>query len=378
MITYWQVAAGSSGRDYSSQFLQYGLAFVGEPHRPAMDLIKPGDVLLLKQGLSKLTAVGRAVERDGKCVGFGEKQWLRDFDGWDLPSYCNVEWYVPDVPVQTKGLTRATIQKVNQQHLVDLANQVLDEVEADFILVFDPPPTRPVDDTQILRFLIREGLRPALAEDLTTAFRRIRLLANYYYDCGYPWSDLSEHETRTFLIMPLLMALGWAEQQVKIELAVKRGRIDVACFARPYRKDAKGDANNADCVLLLDSKDFSSGLDNAPDQVKAYAEHFSSCQVIAVSNGYCYKTYRRTKDGFSTTPDAYLNILRPQDRYPLDPKAVDGCLAVLRHLLPHSWSQGSQTYRSQTGAIMSKEVLDRADADGALRRAEIALMLEEE
>ena len=119
-------------------------------------------------------------------------------------------------------------------------------------------------------------------------------------------------------------------------------------------------------------------MDNAPDQVKAYAEHFSSCQVIAVSNGYCYKTYRRTKDGFSTTPDAYLNILRPQDRYPLDPKAVDGCLAVLRHLLPHSWSQGSQTYRSQTGAIMSKEVLDRADADGALRRAEIALMLEEE
>lgn len=81
-------------------------------------------------------------------------------------------------------------------------------------IVPDPPPTRPVEDAQILEFLIREGMRPAQAEDLTSAFRRIRLLATYYYEhCR--WSDVREHETRTFLIMPLLLALGWAEQQVK-------------------------------------------------------------------------------------------------------------------------------------------------------------------
>jgi len=31
-------------------------------------------------------------------------------------------------------------------------------------------------------------------------------------------ADIREHETRTFLVIPLLLALGWAEQQLKIEM----------------------------------------------------------------------------------------------------------------------------------------------------------------
>lgn len=336
MPTYWQVAAGGAGREYSAEFLRYGLAFAGNPQRAAMEQVQPGDILLLKRGLSMVTAVGRAVVRDGQCVGYGGKHWLRDFDGWDLPSYCNVEWHVPTEPIQTSALTRATIQRVNQSHLVAVADAVLGSVPARTAIAADPPPTRPVADAEILEFLIREGMRPAQAEDLTSAFRRIRLLATYYYE-NCRWSDVREHETRTFLIMPLLLALGWAEQQVKIELGVSGGRVDVACFARPYRRDQRGQANDSDCILLLESKDFSSGLNYAPDQARGYAESFPSCQVVVVSNGYCYKTYLRTSEGFSASPAAYLNVLRPQDRYPLDPERVDGCLSVLRCLLPRSW-----------------------------------------
>jgi hypothetical protein len=337
MPRYWQVAAGGVGREYSGEFLRYGLAFVGKPQRAAMEQVQPDDILLLKRGLSVVTAVGRAVERDGKCVGYGDRQWLRDFDGWDLPSYCNVEWHAPAEPIQTSALTRATIQRVNQPHLVALADSVLASVPAATEIAADPPPTRHVEDAEILEFLIREGMRPAQAEDLTAAFRRIRLLATYYYE-NCRWSDVREHETRTFLIMPLLLALGWAEQQVKIELGVSGGRVDVACFSRPYRRDERGKANDADCILLLESKDFSSGLNYAPDQAKGYAENFPSCQVVVVSNGYCYKTYLREGSRFSTSPAAYLNVLKPQDRYPLDPENVDGCLSVLRCLLPRSWA----------------------------------------
>jgi hypothetical protein len=145
-----------------------------------------------------------------------------------------------------------------------------------------------------------------------------------------------EHETRTFLIMPLLLALGWAAQQVRIELGVSGGRVDVACFTRPYRRDEHGRANDEDCILLLESKDFSSGLNNAPDRARRYAEHFPSCQVVVVSNGYCYKTYLRLEDGFSMSPAAHLNVLKPQDQYPLDPQNVDGCVSVLKCLLPRS------------------------------------------
>src|ERR1019366_999440 len=40
----------------------------------------------------------------------------------------------------------------------------------------EPPPAEAVTDDEILRFLIGEGLRPSAADDLTDAFRRIRLL----------------------------------------------------------------------------------------------------------------------------------------------------------------------------------------------------------
>ena len=89
-------------------------------------------------------------------------------------------------------------------------------------------------------------------------------------------TDIREHETRSFLVLPLLLALGWSEQQIKIELGVKgeRKRIDIACFARAYRRDSSGELNYEDCTLIIETKDFRLGLEEAPDQAKAYAEHF--------------------------------------------------------------------------------------------------------
>jgi hypothetical protein len=341
--TIWQIAAGSDSRDYTSDFIQFGMAFVGGPDQIArMHEVAEGDVVVLKRGQSRISAVGRVVTRDGRVGGCNDKAWLRDFDGWDLPAYCYVDWHVPDEPIDVQGLTRSTIQRVNQPHLRETALRVLDDYALSPILTPEPPPTNKIADDDMLEFLVREGLRPSAAEDLTDAFRRIRLLARYYYnDCD--WKDVREHETRTFLIIPLLVALGWPEQRMKIELGVKNGRVDIACFTRPYRR-VQGNANGHDCALLLESKGFSQGLYYAHSQAKDYAESFPNCSVVVVSNGYCYKTYRRTDAGdFSLKPSAYLNLLNPQDAYPLDPVDVKGCFEVLRLLLPTTTSsQGVQ------------------------------------
>lgn len=333
-VAYWQVAAGSVGRDYADQFIRYGLAFVGGRRwAPLFGAIKAGDRILLKEGLKGLAAVGKVVDRDGSCGGDGDKSWLRDFDGWDLPIYRFVRWHVPPATVEAEALSRGAVRRVNVPALRQLAEQALVDWPVTELLEPEPAPTAAVDDDQILSFLVAEGLRPASAQELTGALQRIRLLAKYYYDHCRP-SDVREHETRTFLIAPFLVALGWPEQRLKVELKAGRGRIDLACFRRPYRRDKDG-PNHDDCALILESKGFQHGLIAAPQQARAYADHFPACRTLVVSNGYCYKTFhRRGDESFGQRPSAYLNLLRPTERYPLDPASVAGCMEALRTLMP--------------------------------------------
>ena len=325
------------GRDYTDAFLNYGMAFVGgEDQVGRMSQVERGDIVLLKNGIKEVIAVGEVVERDGHHRGDGEKDeqrdWLLDFDGWNLQAYCFVRWHKPEEPLSVKGLTRGTISKVHIEHLHERADEVLSNTPPKTDYLPEPKPTSPVTDDEILEFLIREGLRPGAAEELTSTFRRIRLLAHYYYEQGSNfWSELREHETRTFLVVPLLLALGWAEQQIKIEMpAGKRLRADLGCFPGPYRGQ-KGEQPR----LIIETKGFSQGLDYAPEQALGYAKHFSKCGTVAVTNGYCYKIYEcgdvRPEE---LQPVAYLNLLRPRDRYPLDPENVDGCLEALKWLLP--------------------------------------------
>ncbi len=335
--TYWQIASGSHDRDYSDYFIKYGMAFVGgEDQISTMQKMKKGDIVVIKQGLYQIVAAGEVVQRDGKATGFWDKQWLRDFDGWDLPAYCYVDWHVPDSPVQTDGLTRATIQKLLQDKHQQIANNLLNlPIHG---RVPEPVDTSIISDDLLLEHLIAEGLRASSAAELTTTINRIRLLAKYYYEkCS--WKDVREHETRSFLVIPLLLALGWSEQQIKIELPCSKGKVDIACFPKVFVHGAENE-----CILIVETKSFTKGLDYAPIQAHLYAEDFPSCQVVLVTNGYCYKAYLRNKDGsFSTKPSAYLNLLQPRNKYPLDPNNVDGALSVFSWLLPSAKIKNEST-----------------------------------
>lgn len=247
MANYWQVAAGSEGRDYSADFITYGLAFVGgEANVASMLNVKTGDRVLLKKGMSKLLAVGVAVERNGVCAGKDDKEWLFDFDGWALPGYCNVDWYCPTQPIDAAGFTRTPMQQVHVNSLKNIAENALQTWPRVSSNISEPEPTKDVADSELLDILIQEGLRPAAAEDVAAALQRIRLLVRYY--TRFAWQDVNESEVRAFLVAPLLLALGWPEQNLKCELQIRSGRVDVACFAKPYRRDGKGEFNSSDGV----------------------------------------------------------------------------------------------------------------------------------
>jgi hypothetical protein len=331
---YWQVAAGAEGRDYSDWFLQHGIAFVGGKSQISAILqVKAADRIALKRGTSQLLAVGYAKERNGKVVGHGDKQWLNDFDGWELPAYCYVDWHRLPEPLDCSGFIQGTISGINNEQIRRRIDDLLTTTPPVDVALPEPEPTTQITDEQILSFLIENGLRPGAAEEFTHALKRIRLLVKYYMDWLYT-TDIREHEARTFLIVPLLIALGWAEHQLKIELGVSGGRVDIAGFRRPFVRNSEGTCNLNDCTLIVESKGFSQGLTYAAGQGQAYAKQFPNCKVVLVSNGYCYKAYCRSGQGFSSKPAAYLNLLSPTDRFPLDPSNVAGALEVFRLLLP--------------------------------------------
>ncbi|NBO91115.1 MAG: hypothetical protein EBV06_02175 [Planctomycetia bacterium] len=342
---YWQVSAGSNGRDYTDDFLKYGIAFVGgDTNIERIKKVRAGDYLVLKQGKRSIIAVGVVTDREGvvakEASETGSWSWLRDYDGWDLPGYCHVEWYKSESPKTVNGLSIGAIKgiSVQQAELITIAEEIVYTCQK--VKVEQPPsPTKELKDNEMLHHLICRGLRPANAVELTTAIQRVRLLARYYYNECH-WKEVREHEVRTFLIIPFLLALGWSEQQIKIEFPVQNarhsgtsnGRIDLACFCRPHKRGS----TNEDCVLILETKGFSQGLEYAHSQGKEYAVHFPKCQAVIASNGYCYKAYKRIGDQFDSEVSAYLNLLQPRDRYPRCPNPGTGGLALLDFLMPPS------------------------------------------
>jgi len=331
MAAYWQVMAGSFGRALTPIFVKFGMACVGgEDPIAKMGYIKVGDIVVLKSGQRMLEAVGEVVERNGISGGNGDKDWL-DFDGWYMPAYRYVDWHVPTEPLDVRettghSFTRDTIDRIKQDSHMELANTLLQLPV--YPSISEPPPTNPVADEDFSRFFVSEGLTASSAYDATNQIRELRSTAeNYYYN--FKPEDVREHLTRQFLIVPLLLALGWSPQQIQIEYPSKGGRLDIACFSKAFNR------NDRDCVLIVEAKGFAQGLDYAADQAHAYAKGFPSCEVIVISNGYCYKTYKRHESGeFASTPSAFLNLLKPRNRYPIDPENVDGATGVLKWLLP--------------------------------------------
>lgn len=98
------------------------MAFVGgDKQLKTMDSLEVDDRIILKRGKSKIVAVGEVVERNGLYREKDDKDWLWDFDGWDLRAYCFVRWHVSKEPTPTKDLNRATINKVNPKHLTRIS-----------------------------------------------------------------------------------------------------------------------------------------------------------------------------------------------------------------------------------------------------------------
>jgi len=184
-----------------------------------------------------------------------------------------------------------------------------------------PCPANTISEEDLVEYLIDNGLRLSDAETVIQTIWRIRRLAQWYRKHG---SDLSEHEIRTFLIVPILLALGWSEQKMKIEWK----NTDLSLFSQAYNRSNEP-------YMILESKRMGEGLDYAKRQVAKYSQYCPSCRHIVVSDGVRYSLYLKQGTEWDMDRDfaAYMNLLRLKDRHPYVANAK-GAPALFISMMP--------------------------------------------
>ena len=336
-MNYWQVAAGDGERDYAEVFTKFGIMLVGpgdpgdyfqnkdtyekywwgSPIKALAEQAQEGDIVVLKRPSGKLWKV-LAI---GKIKG--DYQYLpifNDVEGWDLQHSRTVEWFLPKDELVISGLVRGTFRRIYNEEAIQQISQVF--LSGSKISPEQLPEVAPeLSDEELISHLINNGLRPKDAEDLAQTIARIRRLVRWYSNHG---ADVKEHETRAFLILPLLFALGWSEQRLKIEWKA----TDIAFFEKPYNRQNKDPRN---CIMILESKRFWGGLTYAEKQGKKYAKNFPNCKYLIVSDGCNYKLFDRKDDKWIY--HAYLNILKPRSRHPYEEK-IRGAQDIFLTLMP--------------------------------------------
>ena len=170
--------------------------------------------------------------------------------------------------------------------------------------------------------LFVEGLPSEYVDKLMAAFASLQRIAAWYANkTKLPEGRPSEQETVCYLVIPLLLSLGWSQQTA----AVQWHYIDVALFSNMPPTDA-----TLTCVVeakLLGRSVFSPTGQAVDYALRAGRE---KCERLIVTDGIRYALHRRASDEFKLA--AYLNILKMRDSYSIlgCAGAVDAVLGMAR------------------------------------------------
>lgn len=369
----WQQAAGDTDREYAELCLRWDVILNGpggdapwpackealrqsgvtkvklaDLRRFAEDL-KEGDLVVLHSGQTKLIGVGRAV---------GPYEWSEEFgdvDGWDLKHARRVRWLWRAPSNQSGGLAPvempagsfkfgATTQKLTSPEVLRwLRNLVVDE-----------PPLTPLPELpksgdelgldDISDHLFDRGLASqSIAAILSEIGEFIRIAR--WYDRSE--TVVSEHETVSYLVAPLLRALGWTPQRMGVEW----NRVDVALFEKLPRSDET-------LSLVVEAKRLRHSCLSAKLQAQGGAKGRPRCLRLIVTDGLRYGVYTRS----SVVPDkfslhAYLNLTRLRSSYPVH--ECSGAVDALWAMSPE-WRPETEATRSRISPASSSASAPRS------------------
>lgn len=339
-MKYFQVQAGDTSRNYSQVMFDFGVVIVGPgdkgslrenipAYRDDKDMRKEwpkmmwmleaseGDRVVLIHGQSKILAVGEVVSKDGHIIH--HSQTFSDVDGWWLQHFLYVNWKKIELKLEGRPLTRSTAQRLHLPWVIAKIENAWKSAEPITVKYkVTDEPVKIIEDKDILMALIDAGLKISDAETVVVTLRQVNLLADWYRQ--KPEKNPSEHELRSFIVVPLLNALGWSHQKMAIEYQ----KIDLLLFKDPERKRPH---------LLIETKIVGTGSENVKQQVKGYLDNKSallgSIERYIITDGITYWLY----DAVSHKPLANMSLRTRYDKNPAYPD-IEGFIYFIKQLLP--------------------------------------------
>ncbi|MBL7152475.1 MAG: hypothetical protein ISS79_02070 [Phycisphaerae bacterium] len=354
MTQVWQIAAGEPARNYADLFLRHDIMFLGpgrdgpydeEVYRKVIEQgrwtkqkirtierfvmeVKAGDIVLLRNG-KQVVSIGVAAEEE-----YEYNEAFDDVLGWDLQHTRRVIWQhhliVELKQIQKESPLYGNVIGPMSMFTAVKKRRILDQLQSLFgqcqSRPLKPSPEKlpePLSLEELGEQLFSKGLPNDSVERVILAIQRQRRLAKWYDECGRESIRPKEHEVVAHMILPLMLALGWAEQL----LAVEWRKIDLAGFSHTPTIPEN-------CCLVCEAKGLERALEEKVfDQAVKYAEGLkpNNCGKILLTDGVRLYLYQRKEDGkWTTSPDGYLNVksIRTDHIAPAGTNAVETIMAL--------------------------------------------------
>ncbi len=328
----WLVGGGDRQRDFSAMLMDSDVIAIGPaepgPYRAPYthkgralhhvrrfhDTIREGDLAVLRVGVGSLRGVG-VVES-----GYDYNTAFSDVDGWNIAHIRRCrwlwneghEWKGPGLGAQGASLVETHQKKIRDWvRRLSVHNK---EFTRDLATI-PPEGGEQLSFDDLGDYLFKQGLGLEYIEDLLSNLARIRRLTGWFQG-----EEISEHETTAYVVVPILLSLGWTQQIMAIEW----NSADVALFSQLPREEEN-------VAAVIEVKKVGHSLREAVGQAKGYVKKkgFVNCEQIVATDGRRWEVHRR--EGGEWNWLAYFNVKTPRDEYPL--LGCQGALAGLKALM---------------------------------------------
>ena len=328
----WQVVAGDNRRQYDDICLHYQVMMIGPGERGPFDEAayagvkarnvirrfysgpRAGDAVLLRLGTRDVLAVGEVAGDDTVHI-----EEFGDIDGWRLQHARRVRW-VEASKAFGGGTFRRRFGRVKEPKVLEWLGAF--PYLADSRSLTDlPRDTGSLGDEELAALLVQKAMPVERVAQLLTTMGSLRPLIEWYRGqvetkSGRP----SEHETITYLVVPLLFSLGWSQKT----LAIEWNNVDIALL----HEVAHGAATE---ICGVEVKSLGRSVFAPQNQATDHAQRRDWDRFI-ITDGARYACFK--KQGQQYRPSSYLNITRLRRNYPVyDQRAGRQCGGAADSLL---------------------------------------------